>query len=798
MAGPTAPGPASCSPPATGSTSSRTAERGLLDLVTIEDALACSRRRPVRPDERTDQVRGRLDAVLIASPGRPADPHIGLVPTRDHHPHRAVPRGVRRWPRSTTSAAAGPAGGPRSSRRPAEAAHFGRRAVPDRRRARRPSRRRRRRRPVRRGRRRRRGRAAAVGQLGGRRRDPRRGHRPVHRPRQAPLRSTSRASASRSRDRRSCPARPRASRPWSPLAHARGRLRVRRRVGRRRVRHPAWTRPTTGAIVAEVRAAEAAVGPDRTAAADPRRPRRAPRRRRAEAARPPGPPRRARRRAALGSDAARVRRHARRAGRPRRRRGGRRASTASGCGPAWPADRPRRRGRRPGARAPGPRRCTATAYGPGTLRDRLGLAPARPTATPPRRRPAGEPARKQIILAAHFPGVNNTTVWSDPRSGSQIDFVVVRAPGPHRRAGQVRLLLPRRGPPPARAAGPHPRPRRGRPARHPDRADGAGRRHRPPRPGRHAERHVPRALRAGPPAGHARPPLRRPGGVERGHLVRRVHRRELPPGRLPRPRTSATSGPASSSRPARTLWDSWAPDDAGRRPRRRPLRPPRRRRRVRPPRRPVRHRGPVQRAPQPAGPPGHHPGRRLRRRPRAGGAPTADAIFTRHARLEAGRAFYADVKRPARPLRPRARRASRSCPATTVVLGDTEAEAQERGPPRSAASRSARPPPSAARAGLEPRPVGLRPRRPAARRRPRRRRRHPSSRAGPRDVTRPARDRPALAGAGRGEGPGHPRPRHRRDRAAQAFVGHARARRRPRSTASCRPTRATASSSCPT
>ncbi|MEA3213918.1 MAG: hypothetical protein QOJ19_74, partial [Acidimicrobiia bacterium] len=29
---------------------------------------------------------------------------------------------------------------------------------------------------------------------------------------------------------------------------------------------------------------------------------------------------------------------------------------------------------------------------------------------------------KQIHLAAHFPGVNNTTVWSDPTSGSQIDF----------------------------------------------------------------------------------------------------------------------------------------------------------------------------------------------------------------------------------------------------------------------------------------------------------------------------------------------------------------------------------------
>jgi FMN-dependent oxidoreductase (nitrilotriacetate monooxygenase family) len=32
------------------------------------------------------------------------------------------------------------------------------------------------------------------------------------------------------------------------------------------------------------------------------------------------------------------------------------------------------------------------------------------------------PPRKQIHLAAHFPGVNNTTVWSDPSSGSQTDF----------------------------------------------------------------------------------------------------------------------------------------------------------------------------------------------------------------------------------------------------------------------------------------------------------------------------------------------------------------------------------------
>lgn len=36
------------------------------------------------------------------------------------------------------------------------------------------------------------------------------------------------------------------------------------------------------------------------------------------------------------------------------------------------------------------------------------------------RRDAGQ--RKQIHLGAHFPGVNNTTVWSDPSAGSQIAF----------------------------------------------------------------------------------------------------------------------------------------------------------------------------------------------------------------------------------------------------------------------------------------------------------------------------------------------------------------------------------------
>ena len=77
------------------------AERGLLDLVTIEDALGLQSATR-RPDERTDQVRGRLDAVLVAARVAPLTRHIGLVPTAGRHAHRAVPRRPRRSPRSTT------------------------------------------------------------------------------------------------------------------------------------------------------------------------------------------------------------------------------------------------------------------------------------------------------------------------------------------------------------------------------------------------------------------------------------------------------------------------------------------------------------------------------------------------------------------------------------------------------------------------------------------------------------------------------------------------------------------------
>ena len=50
------------------------AERGLLDFVTIEDGFSIQ-------SSRTDQVTGRLDAVLVAARVAPLTRHIGLVPT---------------------------------------------------------------------------------------------------------------------------------------------------------------------------------------------------------------------------------------------------------------------------------------------------------------------------------------------------------------------------------------------------------------------------------------------------------------------------------------------------------------------------------------------------------------------------------------------------------------------------------------------------------------------------------------------------------------------------------------------
>ncbi|WP_405495066.1 LLM class flavin-dependent oxidoreductase [Streptomyces sp. NBC_00096] len=57
------------------------AEHGLLDFVTFEDSLSLQSTDPDGPDGRTDLVRGRLDAVLVAARVAPLSRHIGLVPS---------------------------------------------------------------------------------------------------------------------------------------------------------------------------------------------------------------------------------------------------------------------------------------------------------------------------------------------------------------------------------------------------------------------------------------------------------------------------------------------------------------------------------------------------------------------------------------------------------------------------------------------------------------------------------------------------------------------------------------------
>ncbi|MEA3054976.1 MAG: hypothetical protein QOD30_408, partial [Actinomycetota bacterium] len=59
----------------------QTAERGVLDFVTLEDGLGMQSARFREPDDRTHQVRGRFDAVLLANRVAPVTSHIGLIPT---------------------------------------------------------------------------------------------------------------------------------------------------------------------------------------------------------------------------------------------------------------------------------------------------------------------------------------------------------------------------------------------------------------------------------------------------------------------------------------------------------------------------------------------------------------------------------------------------------------------------------------------------------------------------------------------------------------------------------------------
>jgi alkanesulfonate monooxygenase SsuD/methylene tetrahydromethanopterin reductase-like flavin-dependent oxidoreductase (luciferase family) len=108
----------------------REAEAGLLDLVTIEDALSLQSTDREGPDERTDQVRGRLDAVQIAARVAPLTRSIGLVPTavvthtEPFHLSKAIA--------TLDFVSSGRAGARvKVGSSPAEAAHFGRRVLPD-------------------------------------------------------------------------------------------------------------------------------------------------------------------------------------------------------------------------------------------------------------------------------------------------------------------------------------------------------------------------------------------------------------------------------------------------------------------------------------------------------------------------------------------------------------------------------------------------------------------------------------------------------------------------------------------
>ncbi|MFD5739621.1 LLM class flavin-dependent oxidoreductase [Streptomyces massasporeus] len=105
------------------------AERGLLDFVTIEDGLGPQSAHWLDPDDRTDQVRGRLDAVLIASRVAPLTRHIGLVPTvvSTHTEPFHISKAIA----TLDYVSAGRAGlRVQITARPNEAAHFGRRTIP--------------------------------------------------------------------------------------------------------------------------------------------------------------------------------------------------------------------------------------------------------------------------------------------------------------------------------------------------------------------------------------------------------------------------------------------------------------------------------------------------------------------------------------------------------------------------------------------------------------------------------------------------------------------------------------------
>ncbi|MEX0169371.1 NtaA/DmoA family FMN-dependent monooxygenase [Streptomyces sp. LMG1-1-1.1] len=268
---------------------------------------------------------------------------------------------------------------------------------------------------------------------------------------------------------------------------------------------------------------------------------------------------------------------------------------------------------------------------------------------------------RRIHLAAHFPGVNSTTVWADPRSGSQIDFSSFEHLARTAERGLFDFFFLAEG---LRLR------------------EHAGRIHDLDVVGRPESITVLNALAA---------------VTDRLGLAATVNATFNEPYELARRLASldhlsagragwnvVTSSDAFTGEnfrrggyldrgdrytraaefvsTARELWDSWTPDGA---------------------QRPFAHSGPQFRIgggfTVPRSPQGHpvviQAGDSAEGREFAASA--ADVIFTRHSTLEAGREFYADVK--ARLARyGRAPGDLKIMPGVTYVLGDTDADAQER------------------------------------------------------------------------------------------------------------------------
>ncbi|MFI5681471.1 NtaA/DmoA family FMN-dependent monooxygenase [Streptomyces cellulosae] len=269
--------------------------------------------------------------------------------------------------------------------------------------------------------------------------------------------------------------------------------------------------------------------------------------------------------------------------------------------------------------------------------------------------------RKEIHLAAHFPGVNNTTVWADPRSKSQIEFSSFEHLARTAERGLFDFFFLAEG---LRLR------------------EHKGRIHDLDVVGRPESLTVLNALAA---------------VTDRIGLAATVNATFNEPFELARrlatldhlsggraawnvvtssdaftgenfrrggylDRADRYTRAAEFVAVARQLWDSWTPDGVPR---------------------PFAHRGrhfdiagefTLPRSPQ-----GHpvviqagdsEEGREF-------AAATADVIFTRHGTLEAGRAFYADVKKRLEKYG-RGPDQLKIMPGVTVVLGDTAAEAQEK------------------------------------------------------------------------------------------------------------------------